>query len=114
MRISGGSAGSALRRRSDPRLSGGSWQTEAEKPENECNFSPILSVENGRKWIWISGVARRGLVLKNAADAPAAMVGAPVRDAGSRAPVHIRRTGWLTVSLSVMGFVQRVTILTCM
>ena len=114
MRISGGSAGSALRMRSEPRLSGRSWQTEAEKPENECNFSPILSVENGRKWIWISGVARRGLVLKNAPDVPAAMVSHPVRNAAYRAPANIRRTGWLTVSLSVMGFVQRVTILTCM
>ena len=31
------------------RLSGRNWQTEAVKPENACSFSPILSVENGRK-----------------------------------------------------------------
>src|ERR1700738_5421951 len=111
MRISGGSAGSALRMRSEPRLSGRSWQTEAEKPENECNLSPILSVLKGRKWIWISGVARRGLVLKNAPDVPAAIVNGPLRKAAYRAPAKIRRTGWVTMSLSVMRLVQRVTTL---
>ena len=67
--------------RSEPRLSGRSWQTEAVKPENACSFSPILSVEKGRKWIWISGVASRGLVLKNAPEVPAAMVSGPLRNA---------------------------------
>ena len=65
--------------RSEPRLSGRSWQTEAVKPESACSFSPILSVENGRKWIWISGVASRGLVLKNAPEVPAAIVSGPLR-----------------------------------
>src|SRR6516162_2278661 len=78
MRISGGVAGSALLILSEPRLSGRNWQTEAVKPENGCSFSPILSVENGMKWIWISGVARRGLVLKNAPDVPAAIVSVPL------------------------------------
>ena len=67
--------------RSDPRLSGRNWQTEAVNAEKECSFSPILSVENGMKWIWISGVARRGLVLKNAPEVPAAIVSAPLRAA---------------------------------
>ena len=49
MRISGGTEGSALLMRSEPRLSGRNWQTEAVKPESACSFSPILSVENGRK-----------------------------------------------------------------
>ena len=93
MRISGGTAGSALLMRSEPRLSGRNWQTEAVKPENECSFSPILSVENGRKWIWISGVASRGLVLKNAPEVPAAIVSGPLRKAAYRAPAMIRRTG---------------------
>src|SRR5215831_14254992 len=77
MRISGGTVGSALLMRSEPRLSGRNWQTEAVKPENECSFSPILSVENRMKSIWMSGVARRGLVLKKAPDVPAAIVSAP-------------------------------------
>src|ERR1700693_4588322 len=102
MRISGGTAGSPLLILSEPRLSGRNWQTEAVKPENECSFSPILSVENGRKWIWISGVANRGLVLKNAPDVPAAIVSGPVRNAAYRNPIRILRTGWLTISLSVM------------
>ena len=67
--------------RSEPRLSGRSWQTEAVKPENGCSFSPILSVENGMKWIWISGVASRGLVLKKAPEVPAAIVSGPRRNA---------------------------------
>ena len=79
MRISGGAVGSALLMRSEPRLSGRNWQTDAVKPENACSFSPILSVENGMKWIWISGVASRGLVLKNAPDVPAAIVSGPLR-----------------------------------
>jgi hypothetical protein len=37
-----------------------------------------LSVLKGRKWIWISGVASRGLVLKNAPDVPAAIVQRPL------------------------------------
>src|SRR5258707_388388 len=86
MRISGGTAGSALLMRSEPRLSGRNWQTDAVKPENECSFSPILSVENGRKWIWMSGVASRGLVLKNAPDVPAAIVSGPLRSAAQFAP----------------------------
>src|SRR5664279_6640248 len=114
MRISGGAAGSALRMRSEPRLSGRNWQTDAENPENGCIFSPILSVENGRKWIWISGVARRGLVLKNAPDVPAAIDSGPVRNAAYRRPARILRTGLLTTSLSVMLFAQRITTLTCM
>ena len=81
MRISGGTVGSALLMRSEPRLSGRSWQTEAVKPEKACSFSPILSVENGRKWIWISGVASRGLVLKKAPEVPAAIVSGPLRNA---------------------------------
>src|SRR5258708_23160516 len=114
MRISGGSAGSALLIRSEPRLSGRNWQTDAVNPENECSFSPILSVENGRKWIWMSGVARRGLVLKNAPDVPAAIDNGPVRNAAYRSPAMTLRTGLLTPSLSVMGFVQRITTRTCM
>src|ERR1700738_2720974 len=113
MRISGGAVGSALLMRSEPRLSGRTRQTDAENPENECSFSPILSVLKGRKWIWISGVATRGLVLKNAPDVPAAMVSGPLRKAAYRAPANIRRRGWLTMSLSVIFFVQRMTILTC-
>ena len=81
MRISGGADGSALLIRSEPRLSGRSWQTDAVKPENECSFSPILSVENGRKWIWMSGVESRGLVLKNAPEVPAAIDSGPLRKA---------------------------------
>ena len=81
MRISGGTDGSALLMRSVPRLSGRSWQTDAVKPDCACSFSPILSVENGRKWIWISGVASRGLVLKNAPEVPAAIVSGPLRSA---------------------------------
>jgi len=92
MRISGGAVGSALLMRSEPRLSGRNWHTDAENPENECSFSPILSVEKGRKWIWISGVASRGLVLKNAPDVPAAIVSGPLRNAAYRAPANIRRT----------------------
>src|SRR3979411_1729412 len=113
MRISGGTEGSALLTRSEPRLSGRNWQTEAVNPENACSFSPILSVLKGRKWIWISGVARRGLVLKNAPDVPAAIVNGPLRKAAYRAPARIRRTGLLTTSLSVMLWVQRMTTLTC-
>src|ERR1700754_2162477 len=101
MRISGGAAGSALRIFNEPRLSGRSWHTEAVKPENGCSFSPILSVENGMKWIWMLGDAKRGLVLKNAPDVPAAIVNGP------------RRTGLLTTSLSVMRCGQRVTMRTC-
>ena len=93
MRISGGTDGSALLMRSEPRLSGRNWQTEALKPENECSFSPILSVENGRKWIWISGVASRGLVLKNAPDVPAAIVSGPLRSAAYCRPAMTRRSG---------------------
>src|SRR5271156_6681088 len=100
MRIAGGMVGSALLILSEPRLSGRNWQTEAVKPENVCSFSPILSVENGMKWIWISGVARRGLVLKNAPDVPAAMVRGPLRDNAYCTPVIIWRTGLLTTSLS--------------
>ena len=70
MRISGGTCGSALLMRGEPWLWGRNWQTEAVKPENECSFSPILSVGNGMKWIWMSGVARRGLVLKKAPACP--------------------------------------------
>src|SRR5580704_496322 len=103
MRISGGAAGSALLILREPRLSGRSWQTEAVKPDCACSFSPILSVENGRKWIWISGVARRGLVLKNAPDVPAAIVSGPLRSAAYRSPVRALRTGLLTTSLSVMA-----------
>ena len=76
-------------------------------------LSPILSVENGRKWIWISGVASRGLVLKNAPEVPAAMVSGPVRKAAYCSPAQTWRMGLLTTSLSVMGCVQRMTILTC-
>src|SRR5437667_1571446 len=109
MRISGGRLGSALLIFSEPRLSGRNWQTDAVKPENECSFSPILSVENGRKCIWISGVARRGLVLKNAPEVPAAIVSGPFRRAAYCAPARIRRTGWLTISLRVTRLAQRVT-----
>ena len=49
MWIAGGTDGSALLIRSVPRLSGRNWQTEAVKPDCACSFSPILSVENGRK-----------------------------------------------------------------
>src|SRR6478609_11869389 len=105
--MAGGTDGSALLMRSEPRLSGRNWQTDAVKPDCACSFSPILSVEKGRKWIWISGVASRGLVLKNAPDVPAAMVSGPLRKAAYRAPANIRRTGWLTMSLSVIFFVQR-------
>src|ERR1700756_6041081 len=108
MRISGGALGSALLIFSEPRLSGRSWQTDAVKPENECSFSPILSVENGMKWIWISGVARRGLVLKKAPDVPAAIVSGPLRSAAYCKPARARRTGWLTMSLSVIILAQRV------
>ena len=93
MRISGGTDGSALLMRSEPRLSGRNWQTEALKPENECSFSPILSVENGRKWIWMSGVASRGLVLKKAPDVPAAIVSGPLRSAAYCRPAMTRRSG---------------------
>ena len=93
MRISGGTVGSALLMRSEPRLSGRNWQTEAVNPENACSFSPILSVENGRKWIWMSGVASRGLVLKNAPEVPAAIVSGPLRNAAYRAPAMTRRSG---------------------
>ena len=72
------------------------------KPENGCSFSPILSVENGMKWIWMSGEASRGLVLKNAPDVPAAIVSGPVREKPHIArPPSIRRSGWLTTSFSV-------------
>src|ERR1700688_4602543 len=114
MRISGAAAGSALRMRSEPRLSGRNWQTDAVKPENGCSFSPILSVENGRKWIWTSGVASRGLVLKNAPEVPAAIDNGPVRNAAYCRPARILRAGLLTTSLSVIGLVHRITILTCM
>ena len=77
MRISGGTSGSALLMRKLPRLSGRNWQTEAVKPEKSCSFSPILSVEKGRKWTWMSGEASRGLVLKNAPAVPAAIVSHP-------------------------------------
>ena len=100
--------------RSEPRLSGRNWQTEAVKPENACSFSPILSVENGRKWIWISGVASRGLVLKNAPEVPAAMVNGPLRKAAYCGPAIIWRSGLLTTSLSVIFCAHRITILTCM
>ena len=70
----------------EPRLSGRSWQTEALKPENECSFSPILSVENGMKWIWISGLASRASVLKKAPAVPAAMS----RRNSSRRPAWVR------------------------
>src|SRR5215467_9231864 len=101
MRISGGTLGSALLILSDPRLSGRSWHTEAVNPENGCSFSPILSVENGIKWIWMSGEASRGLVLKNAPDVPAAIVSGPERKAAYWMPAITRRTGLLTISLSV-------------
>src|SRR6516162_397031 len=113
MRISGGVAGSALLILSEPRLSGRNWQTEAVKPENGCSFSPILSVENGMKWIWISGVASRGLVLKKAPDVPAAIVSGPLRNAAYCIPASVRRRRELTISLSVIAFAQRITILTC-
>src|SRR6201996_3020909 len=109
MRISGGSPGFALLILSEPRLSGRNWHTDAVKPENGCRFSPILSVENGMKWIWISGVASRGLVLKKAPDVPAAIVSGPQRARAHRAPAIPRRTGLLTTSLSVTGCAQRVT-----
>ena len=113
MRISGGCAGSALLIRSVPRLSGRSWHTDAVKPENGCSFSPILSVENGMKWIWISGDASRGLVLKNAPEVPAAIVSGPRRSAAHCTPAITRRTGLLTTSLSVTACEQRITIRTC-
>src|SRR5436309_14027669 len=113
MRISGATDGSALLMRSEPRLSGRNWQTEALNPENRCSFSPILSVENGRKWIWISGVASRGLVLKKAPDVPAAIDNGPVRNAAYRRPARILRAGLLMMSLSVIRWVQRMTTLTC-
>src|SRR6266566_668166 len=106
MRISGGRLGSALLIFSEPRLSGRNWQTDAVKPENGCSFSPILSVENGMKWIWISGVARRGLVLKNAPEVPAAIVSGPLRRAAYCTPAIILRTGGLTMWLSVLGSAQ--------
>src|ERR1700685_1667288 len=96
--------------RSEPRLSGRRWQTDAVNPENACSFSPILSVLKGRKWIWMSGVARRGLVLKNAPEVPAAIVSGPLRNAAYRSPVRALRTGLLTISLSVIGWEQRITI----
>src|ERR1700749_4445407 len=108
MRISGGALGSALLIFNEPRLSGRNWHTDAVKPENGCSFSPILSVENGMKWIWISGEASRGLVLKNAPEVPAAIVSGPLRASAHRAPAIIRRTGWLTTSFSVMRCEHRV------
>src|SRR6202012_1204376 len=114
MRISGGALGSALLIFNEPRLSGRNWQTDAVKPENECKFSPILSVENGMKWIWISGEASRGLVLKKAPEVPAAIVSGPLRASAQRAPAITRRTGLLTTSLSVTFCAQRVTTRTCM
>ena len=99
--------------RSVPRLSGRNWHTEAVKPENGCSFSPILSVENGMKWIWMSGDASRGLVLKNAPDVPAAIVSGPLRSAAHCMPASTRRTGLLTTSLSVMRCGQRITMRTC-
>src|SRR3954447_20051967 len=113
MRISGGTEASALLMRSEPRLSGRNWQTEAVKPDCACSFSPILSVENGRKWIWISGDANRGLVLKNAPEVPAAIVNGPLRKAAYCAPASILRIGLLTTSLSVTDCAQRVTSRTC-
>src|SRR5437764_14291972 len=101
MRISGGCAGSALLMRSVPRLSGRNWQTDAVKPEKGCSFSPILSVENGMKWIWMSGDARRGLVVKNAPEVPAAIVSGPLRSAAHCRPVITLGTGGLTLSLTV-------------
>src|ERR1700709_121484 len=107
MRISGGTEASALLMRSVPRLSGRSWQTEAVKPDCACSFSPILSVENGRKWIWISGLANLGLVLKNAPDVPAAIVSGPLRNAAYFAPGRILGGGVLAASLSVIDSAQR-------
>src|SRR5215813_2971849 len=102
MRISGGSPGLALRIFSEPRLSGRNWHTDAVKPENGCKFSPILSVENGMKWIWISGEASRGLVLKKAPDVPAAIVSGPLRKVAYCAPAIALRSGLATTSLSVI------------
>ena len=62
----------------------------------------------------MSGVASRGLVLKNAPDVPAAIVSGPLRNAAYCTPAITRRTGLLTTSLSVMLCVQRITIRTCM
>ena len=100
--------------RSVPRLSGRNWQTDAVKPENGCSFSPILSVENGRKWIWISGVASRGLVLKNAPDVPAAIVSGPLRSAAYCTPGQHAADGVVDdVVERDRAAVQRVTIRTC-
>src|SRR6516164_4286488 len=93
MRISGGTVGSALLIRSAPRLPGRSWQTEAVRPENECSFSPILSVENRMKSIWMSGVAWRGLVLKKAPDVPAAIASGPLGALPSTARLSGKREG---------------------
>src|SRR5262245_3579194 len=103
MRISGGCDGSALLILSVPRLSGRSWHTDALKPEKGCSFSPILSVENGMKWIWMSGLASLGLVLKNAPDVPAAIVNGPLRKAAHCTPASALRIGLATMSFSVMG-----------
>jgi len=54
-----------------------------------------------------------GIGFKNAPDVPAAIVNALAK-AAYRAPANIRRTGLLTMSLSVMLLAQRITTLTCM
>src|SRR5258708_37576969 len=107
MRISGAAAGSALLMRSEPRLSGRNWQTEAVKPEYGCSFSPILSVENGRKWIWTSGGASRGLGLKNAPEGPAAIDRRPPRDPAYLRPAKPLGNAPVTTSLNAVRFWER-------
>src|SRR3954465_11267079 len=108
MRISGAADGSELLMRKEPRLSGRSWQTEAENPEYECSASPILSVEKGRKWICTSGVASLALVFRNAPEVPAAIVSGPLRNAAYCMPIIMLRQRLPTMSFSVIAFVQRV------
>ena len=62
----------------------------------------------------MSGVASRGLVLKNAPDVPAAMVNGPLRNAANCTPAMTRRSGELTMSFSVIACLPRIIIRTCM
>jgi hypothetical protein len=52
--------------RTNPRLSGLSWHTDAVKPGKVCRRSPMRSVEKVMKCTCTSGVATRSSVRKNA------------------------------------------------